>query len=249
VEVLSGNFEVFDSDKTLTELGLASISQDVDQYSATRWRMRRAFTLAGVAASGTLPEVLPAQRIEDFTFPSCEPGKSYRRNGFYWDGLYSQNPPVRELLDARDKQKKPDEIWVVRINPQQYFPESPAVKLKDIRDRVNTLAGNVSLNQELDHILTMNRWIGEHGDAHPPMCNCKIVKVRTIKMTRGTAQRLRVTSKLDRSRRHLTALCDEGKAVAQEWLRDWRTLGDQFAEYPDDARYPELRADAQPAAT
>jgi NTE family protein len=211
--------------------------------------MRRAFTLEGVAASGTLPEVLPAQRIEDLVFPSCEPGKTYRRNGYYWDGLYSQNPPVRELLDARDKEKKPDEIWVVRINPQQYYPENPNVELRDIRDRVNTLSGNVSLNQELDHILTMNRWIAELGDAHPPMCDCKIVKVRTIKMTRETARRLRVTSKLDRSRRHLAALRDEGIAVAQQWLHDWRARGEQFAEYPDDARYPELRTSAQPTAT
>jgi NTE family protein len=30
----------------------------------------------------------------------------------YWDGLYSENPAIRELPDA-----DPDEIWVIQINP------------------------------------------------------------------------------------------------------------------------------------
>ena len=31
--------------------------------------------------------------------------------GTYWDGLFSQNPPIKELTD-----EKPDEIWVIQIN-------------------------------------------------------------------------------------------------------------------------------------
>ena len=239
IEILSGNFEVFDSEKTLRELGLPSIAKDSDQYSATRWQMRRSLTMAGVAASGTLPEVLQAQVIEDLAFPSCEPGKTVRRNGYYWDGLYSQNPPVRDLLDVREKEKKADEIWVIRINPQEHYPENPHVGLSDIRDRVNALAGNLSLNQELDHILTINRWIRDYGDAHPPLSECKLVDVRTIKMTEETARRLCLTSKFDRSPGHIAMLRDEGQTVAAEWLRSWRALGRDFAAYPDDARYAE----------
>ena len=41
IEVLSGNFEVFDSDKTLQEKGLTTLIKEHDQYSTTRWRMRR----------------------------------------------------------------------------------------------------------------------------------------------------------------------------------------------------------------
>ena len=238
IEVLSGNFEVFDSDKTLQELGLPFIAKDVDQYGATRWRMRRSLTLAGVAASGTLPEILQAQKIENLAFPSCEPGATVRRDGYYWDGLYSQNPPVRDLLNVREKDNKPDEIWVIRINPQEYYPDSPNIGLDDIRDRVNALAGNLSLNQELDHILTVNKWIGQYGDAYPPLNQFKIVAVRTVKMTRETARRLRLTSKFDRSPGHLAALRHEGETVARQWLQDWRTLGRDFAAYPNDARYP-----------
>ena len=48
------------------------------------WHQRLPLTLSGVAASGTLPAFREAQYIED-----C---------GYYWDGLYSQNPPIREFV-------------------------------------------------------------------------------------------------------------------------------------------------------
>ena len=49
-----------------------------------------------------------------------------------------------------------------------------------ISDRENDLAGNLSLNQELDHILTVNRWLEKYGDEHPPLNARKTVIVRTI---------------------------------------------------------------------
>jgi len=239
IEILSGNFEVFDSEKTLREMDLPTIGKDADQYSHTRWRMRRSLSLSGVAASGTLPEVLRAQKIEGLAFPSCQPGATVRRDGYYWDGLYSQNPPVRDLVDMQERENKPDEIWVIRINPQEFSPESPGFGLEDIRDRVNALAGNLSLNQELDHILSVNTWLEEYGGAHPPLSKCKVIDVRTIKMTQETARRLRHTSKFDRSPGHFEALRNEGRKVAEQWLRDWRALGRDFGTYPSDARYAE----------
>jgi NTE family protein len=239
IEVLSGNFEVFDSDKTLEQMGLHPGGDRIDQYDSIRWRMRRAISLEGVAASGTLPEILPAQVIPDTAFPTPEPGVVVTRNAHYWDGLYSQNPPVRDLLDASNKEEKPDEIWVVRINPQEFRPASADISLEMIRDRENDLAGNLSLNQELDHILTINRWVKEHGDKHPPLNQRKVVEVRTIKMTRDTAWGLHHTSKYDRSPAHYARLREEGQAVAAQWLKDWRALGENFAVYPYDARYPD----------
>jgi NTE family protein len=238
IELLSGNFEVFDSDKTIEQLGLRPADSLKDQYSETRWRMRRSLSLEGVAASGTLPEVLPAQVIPDMTFPTCERGKTVTRDGYYWDGLYSQNPPIRDLLDVASKSDKPDEIWVVRINPQECNFETMNIGLPEIRDRENDLSGNLSLNQELDHILTVNRWIERYGTDHPPLDARKIIKVRTIKMTRDTACGLRYTTKFDRSLRHLRRLYDEGRQVTEEWLRNWRAQADDFPSYPDDARYP-----------
>ncbi len=237
IEIHSGNFEVFDSHKTLEQLRLRPVPEEKDQYQTTRWRMRRPLSLEGVAASGTLPDVLPAQRIPNTSFPTCNSDKQVQRDAFYWDGLYSQNPPVRSLLDDSIKEEKPDEIWVVRINPQETYRE--VMSLEDVKDRVNDLAGNVSLNAELDHILSVNRWLTKYGDRYPPLADRKIVTVRTIKMRRETAWGLPMSTKLDRSRPHLERLYKEGREVAQTWLRDWRIRGANFDSYPDDARYPE----------
>lgn len=38
--------------------------------------------------------------------------------GTYWDGLFSQNPPIKDLTD-----EKPDEIWVIQINPSELEDE------------------------------------------------------------------------------------------------------------------------------
>lgn len=241
IEILSGNFEIFDSDKTLEEMGLLG-APPTNQYEETRWRMRRAISLEGVAASGTLPEVLPAQVIPNQSFPVCGSGKAVIRPGYYWDGLYSQNPPIRDLLETANKEHKPDEIWVVRINPQEFRPGAERLSLEDIRDRENDLAGNLSLNQELDHILTVNRWLDKYANGNPLLARYKPIAVRTIKMTRETAWGLRHTTKFDRSPEHLARLRQEGQEIARQWLQGWRTQGSDFAHYPDDARYPEPAA-------
>ena len=62
--------------------------------------------------------------------------------GVYWDGLFSQNPPIRELPRA-----KPDEIWILQIDPKQRDEEPTS--MTDILDRRNELAGNISLYQEV----------------------------------------------------------------------------------------------------
>jgi NTE family protein len=83
-----------------------------------------------VLASAAIPTVFRAVHLD---------------GGVYWDGLFSQNPPIRELLEVM-----PDEIWVIQINPTQRDTE-PQTTL-DIADRRNELAGNLSLYQELHFI-------------------------------------------------------------------------------------------------
>jgi len=237
IEIKSGNFEAFDSHKTLEEMGLRPPRRDDEQYRVTRWRMRRALSLEGVAASGTLPEVLPAQKIPDMLFPTCTPGKTIRRDAYYWDGLYSQNPPIRLLLDAETRDEKPDEIWVVRINPQELGREVSG--MADIHDRINDLAGNLSVNAELDHIMSLNKWLKKYGSDHPTLAEFKPVEIRTIKMRPESAWGLHSSTKLDRGHQHMQDLHDEGREVTKEWLAGWRQYGDDFAAYPDDARYSE----------
>ena len=69
----------------------------------------------------------------------------------YWDGLFSTNPPVREFMDLPEK---PEEIWVVQINPQRRQAEPRS--MSEIIDRRNELSGNLSLGQELYFISKIN---------------------------------------------------------------------------------------------
>ncbi len=209
-EIINGVETVFDSDCNMEGQG----GKHAEATVAHRWRKRLPLTLRGVAASGTLPNVRQAEEID---------------GGYYWDGLYSQNPPVREFLAGVRKAQAPDEIWIVRINPQQCAqpPQSNA----DIQDRENELMGNLSLNKELDFILTVNDWIAQFGGAFAE--TYKPVTVRTIKMTQQTAVALRTSSKFDRSRGFIDRLRQEGHTVAQDWLDRWPDVGC----YPDDAAY------------
>jgi NTE family protein len=211
-EVINGFESVFDSD----------VNKGTKPRKVTYWRQRLPLSLDGVAASGTLPIFREAQHIEG--------------DGYYWDGLYSQNPPVREFFARTHKEpgfgadEIPDEVWIVRINPQQwpYVPDTNA----DIQDRENELMGNLSLHKELDFILKVNEWSKDYPDFGR---DHKQVTVRTIKMKQKTADDLQYASKFDRSREFSEKLRDEGCEVGRKWLDDWRK--GKAGKYPQDAGY------------
>ena len=96
---------------------------------------RDKITVDTILASAAIPTLFKAGHINE---------------GVYWDGLFSHNPPIRELCDP-----KPDEIWVVQVNPGT--SESEPKTMADILDRRNGLSGNLSLNQEIFFIETVNR--------------------------------------------------------------------------------------------
>jgi NTE family protein len=75
---------------------------------------------------------------------------------YHWDGLFSQNPPIYDLMHVPPA-RKPDEHWVIQINPQTREGEPTSVE--DIVDRRNELSGNISLNQELRFVETVNDWL------------------------------------------------------------------------------------------
>lgn len=204
-EVVNGFETVFDSD----------VNKDPKQEERRYWRERLPLCLSGVAASGTLPVFREAQRIGD---------------GYYWDGLYSQNPPVREFIAGTEE--IPDELWIIRINPQQW-PWPPKTH-KDIEDRQNELMGNLSLNKELDFILKVNDWLGQYeefGKKHKP------VTIRTIKMNEKTADDLSYSSKFDRSADFMEMLRKQGSEVAKGWLANWPSR----ECYPEDAAYRPIK--------
>ena len=129
--------------------------------------------------------------------------------GLYWDGLFSQNPPVRDLLDAR-----PDEIWVVQINPQDRSTEPRTVV--EIADRRNELAGNLSLYQELHFIEKIDQLLEEGelvGNRY------RQVAVRIIEKARSEKSRmLGATSKMNRDPAFLNGLIADGTATAGDFV-------------------------------
>jgi NTE family protein len=114
----------------------------------------------------------------------------------YWDGLFSQNPPIRDLFHV-PVERKPDELWVLQINPQTIDDEPRS--LRGILDRRNELAGNLSLNQELHFVERINDLVAE---------------VRRL----GFDRDLGYASKLDRSPAFIDDLFADGRERAAAFL-------------------------------
>jgi len=129
------------------------------------------------------------------------------KEGLFWDGLFSTNPPVREFTDLAPT---PDEIWVVQINPQRREQEPRSVR--DIVDRRNELSGNLSLGQELYFIERINQLRKEHETLRG---RYKHIDVHIVELdVRG----LDYPSKLDRRREFIEELLEHGKSRAAEFL-------------------------------
>jgi NTE family protein len=65
---------------------------------------QEAIRLEHILASCAVPTIFPAVQIGEYA---------------YWDGLFSDNPPVAELIRARSVgiENIPEEIWLIKINP------------------------------------------------------------------------------------------------------------------------------------
>nr|MBA2712029.1 patatin-like phospholipase family protein [Rubrobacteraceae bacterium] len=130
--------------------------------------------------------------------------------GTYWDGLFSQNPPIKELTD-----EMPDEIWVIQINPGELADEPKTVA--EIADRRNELAGNLSLHQELGFIEKIDQML-EEGQLSRGGKYRQIV-VRVIELSRSRFSRsLGTASKLNRDPHFIQDLISHGEVRAQEFL-------------------------------
>jgi len=139
----------------------------------------------------------------------------------YWDGLFSQNPPVAQLLST-DADRRPDEIWVILINPVAMDAEPTTTA--EITDRRNALAGNISLYQEISFINVVNRWI-EQGYFRPEKVGTiKPIKVRIIKMNKSLSDSLTYSTKLSRDADLMEKLLQDGRNQAVEFLHELREV-------------------------
>ena len=133
----------------------------------------------------------------------------HEAGGVYWDGLFSQNPPVRDLLST-----EPDEIWVIQINAKERTAEPRTIL--EIADRRNELSGNLSLYQELHFIERMDSMIEE---GHLVGGGYKPITIRVIEMARSDkSQKLGAASKLNRDPQFLDELIEQGADRAAEFV-------------------------------
>jgi NTE family protein len=198
-------------------LQLDALTKDVDARSKPRLLVGATDVLAGerVIFSGeslTVDQLVASAAVPPL-FRAVHAG-----DHVCWDGLFTTNPPVREFMDR--KQVKPEEIWVVQINPQRRATEPRSVM--EIKDRNNELSGNLSLSQELFFIDKINRLRTEHSQIAEAYAH---ITVRVVELGLDLdAEALDYPSKLDRDSAHIERLIEAGRERAGWFFEDERSL-------------------------
>lgn len=177
------------------------------------------------------PEHLTASACVPNIFPAVE------FNGqAYWDGLFSDNPPIEALIKGPVIGSfVPDEVWVIKINPTtiDHIP----TEVSDIHDRRNQLEGNVSLFQNLSQIEFLNTLyeIGAYKKSHLatygithairipksfPDDPDKAYHIPMIEMSAELQKSMNFAGKLDRDPKHIKLLIDDGIKQGTKFLKD-----------------------------
>ncbi len=177
--------------------------------------------LEHILASCAVPNIFPAVPIGDCVF---------------WDGLFSDNPPVEELIRPRSigAENVPDEIWLIKINPTatSSVPHQPDT----IADRRNQMEGNISMFHQLDHLELLNDMI--LADAFRPEFLAqfdikapipipksfssdqdKPYHIPCIEMPLEVQATLDYQGKIDRSPKNIEWLLKQGEAAVAAFLR------------------------------
>ena len=168
----------------------------------------REISVDAVLASAAIPNLFPAVQIQGHA---------------YWDGIFASNPPVFSFLRAplMGKGKVPDEIWIIQVNrtKRQAVPEAAS----EISDRRNDLAGNLSLQHELEVIDMVNMLLQE-GALTPAfrarfgLDTTERITVRFIRMSQELQETLDYPSKMSRLPAHIDRLIADGEAQATAFL-------------------------------
>jgi NTE family protein len=150
-------------------------------------------------ATAAIPELFRAVNV---------PGR-----GVFWDGLFSQNPPIHDLLAHEI-----DELWLVQINSSTW--SRVPVKTHEILDRRNALSGNLSMEQELQFIDSINRALAEGRLTDP--------RYRRIHVARISLDReLNYRSKLDRRPELVDELRDYGQMKWRRFVKERESRKDE----------------------
>ncbi len=168
----------------------------------------REITVDAVLASAAVPNLFPAAWVAGHA---------------YWDGIFASNPPVFPFLQGKFMVGKrlPEEIWDILVNRTQN--DSVPETASDITDRRNQLAGNLSLQHELQLIEMVNLLIAEGALTDEfrrrfGLDTTEPIAVRFIRMSPELAENLDYPSKLSRQPGYIDGLLADGELQAREFL-------------------------------
>jgi NTE family protein len=175
-----------------------------------------------ILASCAVPSIFPAVMIDGYA---------------YWDGLFSDNPPLQELmrLGSVGAENLPEEVWLIKVNPTtcEKVPEMP----DDIVDRRNQLEGNISLFQQLRHLEMINDMLLQDAFRPDYLARMDIkapiriprsfptdphraYHIPCIEMPRELQNALDYESKLDRGASNIERLIAEGEKSVRRFLQE-----------------------------
>lgn len=144
-------------------------------------------------ASACLPTVFRAIEIE---------------GDYYWDGGYSGNPTLLPLIEHCDA----GDTIIVQINP--YERRELPTKARDIISRVNEISFNAVLIKELKYLALLQQ-VSQKGSEQEFWKNQRIHLLKSDLMLD-----LGVSSKMNAEWDFLIMLRDEGRSVAEDFLRN-----------------------------
>ncbi len=152
-----------------------------------------------------------------------------------WDGLFSDNPPLDDLVrkGVVGKGNTAQEVWVIKINPTTRL-KSP-IHPNEIGDRRNQLEGNVSMFQNLKWMELINdmilqgafkpEFLEEFDIPHPvripkafPAEADKSYHIPWIEMSEEMQASMDFEGKLDRSAKNLDRLLAHGEEQGRAFL-------------------------------
>ena len=156
-------------------------------------------TLEAVLASACLPLIHRAVEVD---------------GEWYWDGGFSANPPLRELVIDT----KASEILLVQVTPQlrHGLPRSSA----EIYRRAGQIASNNLLQKEVDALADLSALCRKEGVFRSSFCR----KLRQLRLHRITAEQAidlpEHASALGLDWRFLSRLRESGNEAADRWMAE-----------------------------
>ncbi len=218
--------KLIDNSVRFDEISIASTAPrlllSAAEVRTGEFRIFRSHAIDGQPADEITSDVILASAAVPTLFRAVHLG-----GNVYWDGLFAQNPPVRDLPDAARGEGEdglpPNELWVIMINPirQQFEPK----RMDDIGDSRNELAANISFQQEIHFIGKINELALRNLLANGAKDKYHPIKVRAIAMSDEVAAGLDYESKLSRNPSQIRLLMEHGRERARSFLADLKGPG------------------------